>query len=249
MVSMNSGSSRSFRYGRMENWVEEAEFIDGTGRSQCLKGKDICGTEGGLGLITKIKLKLADRITAVSYELFGFDELEPLIEKVAMLRNRTDVLSIEFINNVASQVCLFGDKNYLLIEYEGRGGVIIKDEIKNLLDKRLRMKFLLFNAGYKILQDPKIPINNLVEFLYWIKMNKVPCFGHIGNGVMHAAFKDLEKIKPMYVTVNRLGGEVNGELGIGLLNKEFLRENAKSKFLKLKTKFDPENIINKGKIV
>ena len=249
LVALNEGSPRSFKYGRAENFVVSAEMIDGTGRSQELRGKDICGTEGAVGLITKIKIKLVPKITGVSYEIFRFDELEPLTEKISVLRNRTDVLSIEYINDVAAQVCLFGNKNYLLVEYEGKGGVVVKDEIKKLLDKRHKMRHLLFNAGYTIIQDPVIPFNNLVEFLYWLKMNKVPCFGHAGSGVMHPVFKDYKKIKPMYVVVDRLGGKVNGELGIGLLSKEFLKEEAKGSFKVLKDKYDPENILNRGKIV
>ena len=111
------------------------------------------------------------------------------------------------------------------------------------------MKALLFNAGYKILQDPKIPFNNVVEFLYWLKMNKIPCFGHVGIGVLHPVFKNFDKIKQMYVVVNRLGGEVNGELGIGLLNKEFLKEDLKTAFKVLKDKYDTENVLNRGKVV
>ncbi len=248
-VSMNYGSPRSFKYGRTSEWVVNAEIIDGTGRSRELRSKDICGSEGGIGLITKVKIKLIPKVTGVSYEIFSFNELEPLVEKVSMLRNRTDVLSIEFINSVAAQVCLFGDKNYLLVEYEGKGGVVVKDEIKKLLVKRANMRHLLFNADYKIIQDPVVPFNNLVEFLYWLKMNKVPCFGHLGNGVLHPVFKDLAKIKPMYVVVNRLGGEANGEFGIGLLNKEYVKENKKAEFKILKDKYDPENILNRGKLV
>ena len=80
-------------------------------------------------------------------------------------------------------------------------------------------------------------------------MNKVPCFGHIGTGVLHPVFKNIKKIKQMYVVVDRLGGKINGELGIGLLNKEFVKEDFKSEFLKLKEKYDPEGILNKGKVV
>jgi FAD/FMN-containing dehydrogenase len=246
---MNAGSPRGFKYGRTNDWVDKVEMIDGTGRSHELKGKDMCGSEGCIGLMTKIKIKLVPKITGVSYEIFGFKELEPLVEKVNMLKNRTDVLSIEFINDIAAQVCLFGDKNYLLIEYEGKGGVVVKDEIKKLLNKRANMKALLYNAGYKIIQDPIVPFNNLVEFLYWLKMNKVPCFGHAGTGVLHPVFKNLEKIKPMYVVVNRLEGDVNGELGIGLFNKEYLKEDLKTSFKILKDKYDPENILNRGKVV
>ncbi len=249
LVAMNSGSPRSFKYGRASSWIISAEMIDGTGRTIELKGEEICGSEGTLGLITKIKIRLADKIQNVSYELFEFDSLEPLVEKASMLKNRTDVLSIEFINSIASEICLLGEKNYLLVEYEGKGGAVIKDEIKNILKRRYQMRHLLFNAGYKIIQDPMVPMNNMVEFLYWLRMNRVPCFGHIGIGVLHPVFKDMEKIKQMYVVVNGFNGEVNGELGIGLLNKEFLKENFKTKFMKLKQKYDPENILNKGKIV
>lgn len=248
-VAMNAGSPRSFRYGRTNDWVVSAEIIDGTGRTMELNGEDIVGSEGTLGLMTKIKIRLANKIKGTSYEVFGFDKLEPIVEKVAMLKNRTDVLSIEFINSIASEICLLGDKNYLLIEYEGKGGTVIKDEIKSLLNKRYQMRALLFNAGYKIIQDPKIPINNLVEFLYWLRMNKVPCFGHIGTGVLHPVFTDLEKIKQMHIVVRGFNGEINGELGIGLLNKEFVKENFKTNFMKLKQKYDPEGILNKGKII
>ena len=248
-VAMNGGSPRNFKYGKTSDWIVSAELIDGSGRAREFKGSDICGTEGIVGLMTKIKIKLVDKITNVSYEVFGFESLEPLIEKVAMLKNRTDVLSLEFINDIAASVCLFGNKNYLVIEYEGKGGTIVKDEIKNLLDKRYNMKALLYNADYKILQSPKIPFNNLIEFLYWLKMNKVPCFGHIGTGVLHPAFKDLERVKQMGIVVEKLEGEMNGELGIGILNKFFVKEDVKSRFIKLKEKYDPDGLLNKGKII
>ena len=74
LVSMNSGSPRSFKYGRANNWVLSADVIDGSGRTKGMKGEEICGSEGCLGLITKLKIKLTDKITKVSYELFGFNE-------------------------------------------------------------------------------------------------------------------------------------------------------------------------------
>ena len=64
LVAMNAGSPRSFKYGRVEDWVLGAEIIDGSGRSKDLKS-EIVGSEGCLGLITKIKLKLCNILVQI----------------------------------------------------------------------------------------------------------------------------------------------------------------------------------------
>ena len=53
----------------------------------------------------------------------------------------------------------------------------------------------------------------------------------------------------MCIVVDRLGGSMNGELGVGILNKGFVKESYKARLVKLKDKYDPDNMLNKGKVL
>jgi len=92
---------------------------------------------------------------------------------------------------------------------------------------------------------------------------KVPCFGHTGDGNVHTNVmvddsdpKEVEKgykaIEEIFKATVKLGGTLSGEHGIGLSKAPFM-ELAFSKeeielFKRIKTAFDPNNILNPGKM-
>ena len=90
------------------------------------------------------------------------------------------------------------------------------------------------------------------------------CYGHAGDGNLHVNIikGDLtdeqwngslkEGIIEIFELVKRLGGTISGEHGIGLVQKEYLPivfDPTQMRLMKsIKAIFDPNNILNAGKI-
>jgi glycolate oxidase len=92
---------------------------------------------------------------------------------------------------------------------------------------------------------------------------KVPCFGHAGDGNIHVNVmvdgsdkKQLEDghkaIKEIFILVVEMGGTLSGEHGIGTSKAPFMDiafSEAEIKLFKdIKQAFDPNNILNPGKM-
>lgn len=248
MISTNASCTRSFKFGRMQDWVLETEIIDGTGRTR--KTKDIIGKEGMLGVILNAKLKLTHKISETSLSVFKFNSSEELVEKILELKNNEHILSMEFINELSARLSGLDEKYYLIVEYLGDDGKIIdKDKKKEILRKREEIPSLLNLNGYIFEEDIKIPTENLAEFLYWSKHKKIPCFGHIAFGIIHPCLKSREDVKSLYEIVLNLKGELTGEYGVGLLKKDVASAKLKDEIIKLKKTYDPNGILNMGKLI
>jgi glycolate oxidase len=93
----------------------------------------------------------------------------------------------------------------------------------------------------------------------------IPCYGHAGDGNMHATIvkKPEESIEnwedklplvlnDLYLAVTELGGTISGEHGIGYKRKDYLSlalGSAEIESMKrIKRALDPNNILNPGKI-
>jgi glycolate oxidase len=121
----------------------------------------------------------------------------------------------------------------------------------------------------KLNEDISVPRSKLPEALTEIyKIGdkygaKVPCFGHAGDGNIHVNVmvdgsdpKQLENgheaIKEIFQLVVDMGGTLSGEHGIGLSKAEFMSMAFTPAELQLfrdiKQAFDPNNILNPGKM-
>lgn len=118
-------------------------------------------------------------------------------------------------------------------------------------------------------QDIVVPRTHLPELLTQIKSIaqkytvKIISFGHSGDGNVHVNIiknvpeqtwkKDVPKaVDEIYRAAIKLGGMITGEHGIGLTRKKFLSYNLDktqiSLMEKIKKDFDPNYILNPGKI-
>ena len=92
---------------------------------------------------------------------------------------------------------------------------------------------------------------------------KVPCFGHAGDGNIHVNVmvdgsdeKQLEEghkaIKEIFELVVDMGGTLSGEHGIGTSKAPFMNiafnDAELTLFADIKKAFDPNNILNPGKM-
>ena len=90
------------------------------------------------------------------------------------------------------------------------------------------------------------------------------CYGHAGDGNLHIRIKKegsiyslnnpaiIPALKALFQLVKSLGGTISGEHGIGLIQKEYMDivfDEANLLLMKgIKKVFDPNNILNSGKI-
>ncbi len=121
----------------------------------------------------------------------------------------------------------------------------------------------------KINEDITVPRSVLPELLKQINdvanryRVKIPCFGHTGDGNVHTNVmvdgsdpKQLETghkaIEEIFRITIDLGGTLSGEHGIGLSKAPFMHlaftEEEMNLFRDIKRAFDPNNILNPGKM-
>ncbi len=121
----------------------------------------------------------------------------------------------------------------------------------------------------KINEDVVVPRNRITDMLKALrKMSeetgiKIVNFGHAGDGNIHVNLmvdrnnreeydKAKELVKEIFRVTLELGGTISGEHGIGLTKSNYILMEIKPEELdlmkKMKKAFDPQNILNPGKI-
>ena len=148
-----------------------------------------------------------------------------------------------------------------------------KAKQKEILDFRSRMYEALKPNCVETLDIavPRSEITNHVEAVHRIEAQYgiwLPTYGHAGDGNVHthimkfstsggAINKDWKKIYPVvrrliHEDAKNRGGMISGEHGVGLVKKEYLEEFLGPRQVELmrsiKAVFDPNNILNPGKI-
>lgn len=143
-----------------------------------------------------------------------------------------------------------------------------EDEAANLWFARRNVSQSINIYGKKKLnEDITVPRAKLPELLSRIdKVGKkygfkIPCFGHTGDGNVHTnvMVEDLNDIEKGYEAITEifkiaieLEGTLSGEHGIGLSKAQFMKlafsEAEMELFRNLKKAFDPNNILNPGKM-
>jgi len=251
MLATNAAGTRAIKYGRTADWTEEIELI--TGKGSIIKTKDIrefAGTEGILAIITKATLKTTTLPKQTSITTYEFNTAEELTEKVKQLKKDKSISAIEYLDPLTSSLQEKDSKYRLFIEYENNTGTYkTPEEIEKAWKQRKGLAPVLSAAGYPQIEDPRIPLENIPTFLNWLKSHKIPNFGHIGYGIIHCRLKPGDNLNEFYTQVKNHAGEVSGEHGIGLTKKQYIPQTLKDKLKEKKQKYDPKNILNRGKMI
>lgn len=124
--------------------------------------------------------------------------------------------------------------------------------------------------GFTIEEDTVVPRYQLPALINGVKKLgiqhgfKAVCYGHAGDGNLHIRIKKegttnsqddpeiIESLRALFILVKDLGGTISAEHGIGFVQKGFMDIFFSEKQLDLmrgiKKVFDPNNILNAGKI-
>ena len=317
-ISANSGGPKAVKYGVVRDYVLNLEVVLPNGEviwtgANVLKNSTgynlthlIVGSEGTLGVVTKIVLRL---IPLPKYDLLmlvPFRNLEQAGEAVSeifragFVPSGLELVEIDALKIVSkmvdsSAVPVTDDTAaHLIIEVDGNDvDVLMKDmeAISELLTKydigelyfaddaqqkaelwklRRRVAEAVKLVGYTIEEDTVVPRAELPALIRGVKeLGKqfdfnVVCYGHAGDGNLHIriykegtpnSYGDAamnQCLRALFELVHLLGGTISGEHGVGLIQKSYMNIVMKEANLRLmrdiKRAFDPNNILNPGKI-
>jgi len=160
----------------------------------------------------------------------------------------------------------------LTSQFEG-GEVFFADDAQQkaeLWKLRRRTAEAIKLAGYTIEEDTVVPRAELPALIRGVKALgreygfHAVCYGHAGDGNLHIRInkpgttnsqEDPEMVKglrALFRLTKSLGGTISGEHGIGLVQKGYMdivfEEKQLDLMRQIKKVFDPNNILNAGKI-
>ena len=317
-VAENSGGARAVKYGVTKDYVLNLEVVLPNGEiiwtgANTLKNSTgynltqlMVGSEGTLGVITKIVLKLLPKNSHNVLMLVPFFNASQACEAVsAIFRAGIVPSALEFMERDAIDWTLKhvdgisvtiqpNHQAHLLIEVDGNYPEILFSEAEKITTvlEQFEIDEILFadtedqkNALWKMRrsvaeavksnsiykeEDTVVPRYVLPELLNGIKKIgakygfKSVCYGHAGDGNLHvniikgdmsdANWKtEVPKgIREIFELTVALKGTLSGEHGIGYVQKNFMDIAFTKTHIELmeriKYVFDPNNILNPGKI-
>jgi glycolate oxidase len=317
-VAENAGGARAVKYGVTKDYVLNLEVVLANGEiiwtgANTLKNSTgynltqlMVGSEGTLGVITKIVMKLLPQNSHNVLMLVPFFKAEEACEAVsAIFRAGVVPSALEFMERDAIDWTLkFVDglnvtvsdaiQAHLLIEVDGNYPEILFQEAEKIMAvvEQFEIDEVLFadtedqkNALWKMRrsvaeavkansiykeEDTVVPRYELAKLLSGIKSigNKYGfqsvCYGHAGDGNLHVNIVKGEMsdeawntevtkgIREIFELTVSLKGTLSGEHGIGYVQKNYMNIAFNATQLQLmqgiKTIFDPNGILNPGKI-
>jgi len=319
-VAENAGGGRAIKYGVTGRYVHGLEVVTPEGEIMQIGGKRVkdvtgydlvhlmVGSEGTLGIFTKIILRLLPRPTDRRALLVLFEDPESAISIVPKIITLGKLVptAIEFMD---AYTFALGGKALkesfpyerigaaLLFEVDGTHPEIVKEEadtivricnengaigvypaesdeeIERLWRIRKRIPWeILRRSTRQSIEDIVVPIASIPKAMSELKKIgqrygvRIPVLGHAGDGNLHAIPMQnpdpqqdrWEEMLPLllrdiYVMTDSLGGTISGEHGIGHKRSEFMglvMSDAQIDMMRrIKLAFDPNDILNPGKII
>ena len=310
-AATNAGGMRAVKYGVTRDNIRAMRVILADSRklrvgsinrkdSSGYDLKDIfIGSEGTLGVITELDLKIQPKPKFSRDILLGFESLMQLSPKVfEILASGLVPATLEFFERDSmaySERALqlnFPDLSgqaFLLITLDDNAEQQLENELDylaSLSDEALILKdeqtrhavwqlrgAIVSSVELESIQEPLdvvVPVNQIAPTIIALKQMAIAAnlsaifFGHAGDGNIHANIikNDLtdeewtEKLEAyldvLYAYVAQVVGKPSAQHGIGLLKKPFFQKYTGTSELvamkAIKRAFDPENILNPGKI-
>ncbi len=315
MSATRASGTNAVRYGTMRENVVSLTVVTAQGKvirtsrraRKSSAGYDLTrlfvGSEGTLGVITEVTVKLYPQPEAVSAAVCNFPSVHDAVECVIQtIQLGVPVARVELMNaeavrasNAYSKLTL-RETPLLLFEFHG-SEASVKEQAQTVQDiakdcggmdfewaerpeDRNRLWTARHNAYFAGLQlrpgckasttDVCVPISRLAECIDAATeaLSKVSfpstIVGHVGDGNFHvlmlldpdseAEWAESERLNyQLVMQAIQADGTCTGEHGIGLHKKQFMvhehGEDALDLMRSLKLAFDPNNILNPGKVL
>jgi len=313
-VAECAGGPRAVKYGVTRDYVLGLEVVlpcgeiikTGVRTAKGVVGYDltrlIVGSEGTLGVITRIVLRLLPLPEAVGTLIAVFDDMSDAANVVSVvMRSGIIPRTVEYMDQAALQCVeqylhagLPVDAGAMLL-LEADGSVqtvtVAVEHLADMCEKHGARKVVtgaseqesalwwdarnaispaLFRLGPdKINEDIVVPRNRIPEMVAWIDdLRKrtglsMVTFGHAGDGNIHVNImldkrdkrvlaKAQQAVTLLFEKTVALGGTISGEHGVGLSKAPYLRMELGPVEIdvmkRIKEAFDPNGILNPGKI-
>lgn len=313
MASTRASGTNAVRYGTMKDAVLSLEVVTPQGQiirtarraRKSAAGYDLTrlyvGSEGTLGIITEITLRLHPIPEAISSAVCSFETLQGAVDTVVQsLQCGVPLARVEILdalqmravnrwskldypeaptlffefhgseNSVAEQVALVSE----LASANG-GGQFAWSNLPEERSKLWRARHEAYYAAVNLragavgwATDVCVPMSRLAECITEthkdLETSSVPAtiLGHVGDGNFHVVFSldpnapeelaEVEAINAKLVErALAMDGTCTGEHGIGLGKQQWLVAelgDAVEQMRIIKRAFDPDNILNPGKI-
>ncbi len=253
MIATDVGGSRMVKYGKISNWIKWIDVVDGYGnlhRKGVTELSDYVGMEGITGVIVRVCLKLLP-LKKRTASLMKVENSEKVVSIVRDLKRNLNVSMIEFLDKKISVGMGLIEDYHLIVEYEDNSGLLKGREYEELMEMRNRIYSFVVGGSHVRIEDLKIMTDRFVKLITWLESVGIPIFGHIGVGILHPCFnRNQEKYIPeMMKFVKKLGGQISGEYGIGILKINLVDMNDKKILINVKKRTDPLNKFNVGKVI
>ena len=318
-VAENAGGGKAVKYGVTGRYVTGLEVVTPTGEIVQLGGKRVkdvtgydlvnlmIGSEGTLGVFTKIILKLLPVPKASVDLLCLFKTVDEAIRAVPQVMTKSGIIpaAVEFMDRSAFRgACEYLNETIpyqeaeamLLITVDGASAEDVERDYDHagevmmgagafeiyVADNRTTSEriwrirrniseyFNLFSR-HQSNEDIVVPMSKIPELSRGLRDLSarydvmMPCFGHAGDGNMHVRVVMNPKwtmevwnatlpqiLAELYTLTASLGGTISGEHGIGHKRKKYMPLVVSEAHMNLmravKRAFDPNNILNPGKI-
>jgi D-lactate dehydrogenase (cytochrome) len=315
MAATRASGTNAVRYGTMRENVMSLKVVTADGRiietanraRKSSAGYDLTrifvGSEGTLGVITEVTVRLYPQPEAISAAICNFPTLNAAVNSVIqIIQMGVPVARVEFMDtwavkatNAYSHLTL-KETPLLLFEFHG-SPASVKEQAEIVQDitrdnggmdfdwadnpeDRNRLWTARHNAYFAGLQlrpgcrasttDVCVPISRLADCVAQTALEldqasfPYTIVGHVGDGNFHvlmlldpddpAEWQESEKLNHRLVQrAIEMQGTCTGEHGVGLHKMEFMLAehgaDALALMTSLKQAFDPNNILNPGKIL
>jgi glycolate oxidase len=305
-VAVQYGVTRDYVLG-LQVVLPTGEIIEaGTRTMKGVVGYDLTrlflGSEGTLGVITRIILRLVSKPAARQTLAAGFGTLAAAAEAVTqILTSGLAPTALEFMDQVTlscvRELLPFavppGTAALLLVAVDGHprdvaeraarmarfcreqgARPVIRAKTPAAAEQLWKARQVISPAllkvkPQKVSEDVAVPLGAipaLIAGLQKISRHRglvIPCYGHAGDGNIHVnvmydrglpAERQAvgQAVKDIFALVRELNGTLSGEHGIGLTKAPYLGMELSAAAIalqrRLKQAFDPQNIMNPGKI-
>ncbi|MFC1617391.1 FAD-binding oxidoreductase [Candidatus Margulisiibacteriota bacterium] len=316
-IATNAGGARALKYGVTRNFVLGLEGYFANGTKFKFGGKQIkqavgynilnllIGSEGTLGIITKIYLKLINLPKFTQDLLIMTPCFSDAISAFNTITNaKLELSSAEFMDKFCIETAnkylnkhFLDDKSFgILLQLEGNEEDILEKNLETIAEicDKLKIENIFVAESKKQKEElwetrrcladafkelyaqktsfdivvPPTEIGKYMDFIHDLDSKSrltILGFGHLGDGNIHVNVvqKELDQrtwdqeIETLTLKILKnavaLGGTISGEHGIGLTKKPYLNlvytEKEIALFRQIKMVFDPNDILNPGKIV